>query len=308
MDRKCRIFASLAVIQILCAGCRDSKDNQTVQTKRTEGKPTVCAVNYPLAFFARRIAGDNVEVKFPIPDDVDPAFWRPSADEISEFQSSDLVLLNGANYAKWLSVATLSESKLVNTTVSVREQLIRVKETVTHRHGPEGQHSHAGIAFTTWLDPEIAIIQADAIRAALVRTLPEQKAVFNANFDELQMELRKLDEQVADILRRKPDMPIVFSHPVYQYFSRKYKLNSKSVHWEPDTIPDDTQWSALENLLETHDAKVMIWESEPLPETADRLRELDVESIVFDPCGNEPQHGDFLTVMSHNLTQLRKID
>jgi hypothetical protein len=31
---------------------------------------------------------------------------------------------------------------------------------------------------------------------------------------------------------------------------------------------------------------------------------MGVSSIVFDPCGNTPDAGDFLTVMSRNITAL----
>jgi zinc transport system substrate-binding protein len=48
----------------------------------------------------------------------------------------------------------------------------------------------------------------------------------------------------------------------------------------------------------------MLWEAEPLEETARRLAELGVRSVVFAPCGNTPDDGDFLTVMNQNVTAL----
>jgi zinc transport system substrate-binding protein len=48
----------------------------------------------------------------------------------------------------------------------------------------------------------------------------------------------------------------------------------------------------------------MLWEGPPLEETARRLKSLGIESIVFDPCGNTPEEGDFLTVMDKNTTRL----
>lgn len=53
-----------------------------------------------------------------------------------------------------------------------------------------------------------------------------------------------------------------------------------------------------------HAARWMFWESEPLPETVERLRELGVRSAVFDPCGNSPEEGDFLSVMAANTAAL----
>lgn len=65
------------------------------------GKLSVHVVNYPLYYFAERIGGVRVHVEFPAPADIDPAFWSPDADTVAGFQAADLILLNGAGYAKW---------------------------------------------------------------------------------------------------------------------------------------------------------------------------------------------------------------
>jgi len=50
----------------------------------------------------------------------------------------------------------------------------------------------------------------------------------------------------------------------------------------------------------------MLWEGEPLAETAAELRALGVEPIVFDQCGNVPPEGDYLSVMEENVERLRE--
>ncbi len=59
-------------------------------------KLQIYTVNYPLAYFAERIAGDLAEIRFPAPPDVDPAFWMPGTDTIAAYQAADRILLNGA--------------------------------------------------------------------------------------------------------------------------------------------------------------------------------------------------------------------
>ena len=48
----------------------------------------------------------------PIPQDVDPAFWNPDVQAILAYQQADLILLNGAGYAKWVPQTTLSRSRI----------------------------------------------------------------------------------------------------------------------------------------------------------------------------------------------------
>ena len=132
---------------------------------------TVYTVNYPLQYFTQRIAGDHARVVFPAPADVDPAFWMPDRKTIGDYQQADLIVLNGAAYAGWVSKASLPRLRQVNTSKAFKNGFITVKDTVTHSHGPAGEHSHTGTAFTTWLDFYQAVQQAQAIAEALIRKL-----------------------------------------------------------------------------------------------------------------------------------------
>ena len=44
----------------------------------------------------------------------------------------------------------------------------------------------------------------------------------------------------------------------------------------------------------------MVWEGEPLESMVDALAERGISSVVFDPCGNRPGEGDYLSVMAGN--------
>jgi zinc transport system substrate-binding protein len=267
-------------------------------------KPILYTTNYPLAYFARRIAGEAAEVRFPAPPGVDPAFWEPEAPVIEAYQQADLVLLNGAGYERWVDRATLAASRLVNTSAAFEADYIPLKDVVTHSHGPEGQHTHAGFASTTWLDPRLAQRQAEAIRDALIRLLPERRAALEQNFRSLANELAGLDRDLERLTAAR--RPLVASHPVYQYLERRYGLDLVSLHWEPDRMPAAGEWRRLERLLNRHRARLMLWEAEPMEEIARRLAGYGVTVVVFDPCANVPREGDYLAVMRANLARLER--
>jgi zinc transport system substrate-binding protein len=272
----------------------------------SHAQPTVYVVNYPLQYFTERIGAEQVQVVFPAPADEDPAFWKPDANAIAAFQAADLILINGATYAKWLKTASLPKSKMVNTSERFKTQYIEIKDMVTHSHGPSGAHSHAGTAFTTWLDFRLAAQQAQAIKEALSRLLPEQKSAFEQRYAELEQDLLALDKRLDTIVAEQRTQPLVASHPVYQYLAKRYGLNLQSVLWEPEVMPEDEQWQGLQSILKTHAAKWMLWEGDPLPASVDRLQTLGVKSLVFDPCGNVPEQGDFLSVMKQNVENLQQ--
>jgi len=271
-----------------------------------EGKPSVFVVNYPLEYFATRIGGELVDVEFPIPPEVDPAFWKPDDASVAQFQQADLILLNGAGYAKWTQQVSLPESRLVDTATSFAEKLIHFDNGVVHSHGPDGDHSHQSIAFTTWLDPQLAILQAEQVHHSLVELLPSNKQTLDSNFQQLKTELEKLDQQLEEVARRYQGEPMLASHPVYQYLARRCGWNMKSLHWEPDEVPGPKEWESISQLLESHPSKWMLWEAPPQKEIAEKLAAIGVASIVFKPCGNRPTKS-YLEVMTDNIEQLATI-
>jgi zinc transport system substrate-binding protein len=267
---------------------------------------TVYTVNYPLHYFTQRITGDHARVVFQAPPDVDPAFWMPDRKTIADYQQADLIVLNGADYAGWVSKVSLPRLRQVDTSKAFKNGLIAVKDTVTHSHGPAGAHSHAGTAFTTWLDLHQAVQQAQAIAEALSRKRPEYKADFDKNFAALREDLMRLDLEIQQIVATKPRQRLFASHPVYHYLARRYDLPIEDMVWEPDEMPNDQQWQQLRLVHESFPADWMLWEKQPLPEIAQQLDSMGIGIAVFDPCANRPARGDFLSVMRENIANLRQ--
>ena len=278
-----------------------------VSPLRAEQPLSVYTVNYPLAYFAERLAGENAAVVFPAPDDVDPAFWKPDMATIRSYQEADLILLNGAGYAKWVKNVSLPRLRTVDTSASIGDQLIRTQGGIAHTHGAGAEHSHAGTAFTTWLDLSLAARQARAVADALQRRLPQQHQLIEENYLALERSLLALDEQLLKLVKMGPALPLLGSHPVYQYLARRYGINLKSLFWEPGELPGEEQWRQLEALQASHQAKWMIWEAQPLAETAARLGKLGIQSIVIAPAGNRPAEGDFIDAMEQNLANLKLV-
>lgn len=310
MRRYAGLLATIAIVSLL--GCAKDREADVLEIEAVPATPemgtlTVFTVNYPLRYFVERIGGERVEVRFPAPADVDPAYWSPDAETIAAYQQADLILLNGAGYAKWMEKATLPTSKLVDTLADYQDRLLLLEEGTVHAHGLEGEHSHKGYAFTTWLDPTLAIEQARASARALAEIRPNDEPVFQSGLESLVADLEALDERQARLMEGIQDLPLLFSHPVYQYLIERYQLNGRSLHWEPEEPPSPEQWEELGKLLEGHPAGWMIWEAEPAPETEQKLRGIGVRSVVYEPGGNTPSSGDLLELMQRNADALSEI-
>ena len=301
-----KVFCVILISASLCClySCREEPERGEKASERA-GKPTVYVVNYPLQYFAERIGGDLVNVRFPAPADEDPAYWQPDSACIEAYQKADMILLNGASYAKWVPMVSLPTSKMVDTSASFKDQYIKLEEAVTHAHGPEGAHAHGGTAFTTWLDQKLAIQQAESVKKGMAKLLPDKTDVIEQNYTALKSNLESLDRSLEELTKNYSSEPLLGSHPVYQYLAKGYGLNIKSVHWEPEQMPEKSQWRELDKMLQAHPAKWMIWEGPPSGEIVEKLREREVNSVVFSPCGNLPEDGDYLSVMHENIERLK---
>ncbi|MBW2716368.1 MAG: zinc ABC transporter substrate-binding protein, partial [Deltaproteobacteria bacterium] len=219
---------------------------------------------------------------------------------------ADLILLNGPGHTRWVERASLPSRKMLDTSVSFRDRLIELQDEINHMHGPEGTHVHARTAKTTWLDPLLAIEQARAITDALIRIRPQHTDAFLERFAALEADLHKLDARFTEAAEAIADAPVLFSHPVYQYFERRYRVNGKSVHWEPDVEPTLKMWRELASIRSKHPSQLMIWEAAPRKDTILKLGSLGVSTVVLSPCANSPEGKDWYSVMLEGAERLSK--
>jgi zinc transport system substrate-binding protein len=295
------ITAASAALLLSCGERKHSSHNTS-----GSGKPTIAVVNYPLAYFAERLAGDFAAILFAAPADEDPAFWEPGDEEIAAIQKADLILLNGATYAKWTATTTLPFETTVDTSASFADRFIEVKEAVTHTHGKDDtKHSHGGTAFTTWMDLKQAALQAKAAAEAITDEWPDKKDAVMKNLAALESDLMELDRAMAAATAKLKSAPVLASHPVYQYWERAYGLMVPSLLWEPEMDLDDAAMADLKKLQDANPgAAYFVWEGDPLPSHIEKLKAAGLTSLVVSPCGNRPESGDFLSVMKANLAAL----
>lgn len=275
-------------------------------TAKAQKPLVVQAANYPLAYFAERIATDSFEIRYLVDPGVDPAFWKPSDAAMMAFQEADIILRNGATYSKWMHHASLPVASIVDTSREFREQFIET-EGEMHTHGDGSVHSHGGVAFTTWLDFNQAAIQAAAIARRFAAVKPTEADQINANLEALKKDLAELDAGMRALGGKIGSTPLLASHPIYQYMARAYGLRIESLEWEPGMTMTDEAMEDLEALLKTHEAAWMIWEGEPNPGNVTALAARGIRGLVVDPCANRPAEGDWLAAMQENLRNLAQI-
>ncbi|MEL7343403.1 MAG: metal ABC transporter substrate-binding protein [Pseudomonadota bacterium] len=262
-----------------------------------QDKLRVVAVNYPLQYFAERLLGDEAaDVIVPVPEGVDPSFWRPSISDISAIQAADLILLNGAGFATWTDKVSLPRSKLVTTSRGLEDRFITT-QSITHSHGDGGTHSHEGVGSYLWLDVSMAAEQASAVANAIVARGLADAAQVDARLSELVAELDALDQAAHDSLVGAADAVFVATHPRYQYLARAYGLTIKSLEWDAGAMPSKDDLADLETLTRQFGATILIWEAEPPQAARTAVAELGLTDVVFPTLAIEPSEMDMLEAL-----------
>lgn len=298
----------IGVVFLLTVGCGDEKEADPAKAEKSD-RPTIAVVNYPLAYFAERLAGDFADVLFEAPVDEDPAFWTPNDAQVAKIQKANLIFLNGASYAKWTDTTSLPFEVTVDTALAFEDKLIEVEGALTHTHaGDDEPHSHAGTAFTTWLDMKQAAAHAEAMAEAIIEEWPDRKEAVTKNLVALTKDLLGIDRSMREVAQNFLSDPIVASHPIYHYWERAYGVKVPSVLWEPEMTLDDKAMAELDKILKEHPtAKYFMWEGQPAAGHPEKLDTVGLESFVFEPAGNRPESGDFLSVMKANIAALKAL-
>ena len=271
-------------------------------------KPLVVqASSYPAYYFAQRVATDSFDVRYRVPNAVDPAFWRPGDEDLIAFQQADIILLNGATYEKWLKTVTLPRSIMLDTSKGFSDQYLE-SEGKTHQHGNGVDHSHGGTAMTTWLDFALAAKQAESIAERFIVEVPGDEAAIKERLAVLKEDLEKLDDRMNAVAGAWGDKELIIaSHPVYQYLAKAYRFTIESMEWEWNTPLGEQETAKLKALIDKNQASWMMWESNPTKESQARIRQLGLEILVVSPCGNRIGDKDWLQIMHNNVLMLESI-
>jgi zinc transport system substrate-binding protein len=269
------------------------------ETNKSAATLSIYTVSYPLQFFAQQIGGDQVSVSFPAPVNIDPAVWAPDADVIIDYQQADLVLLNGAGYARWLQRVSLPVEISRDTSAAFANRLLPAGE-VRHVHGPGGEHVHGNLAIGIWLDPELAKLQAAEIRNALAAELPAAHDSLEAGYGGLAQRLDELDARLQAAFESLSGRSYFYAQPDYQYLDRRYALDGQHLNWMPDAVPSAAE---IMRVMRENNA-VIIWAVEPTAGAQASLAEAGITWVVFATGASKPAEGDYFAVMSGNIDRL----
>ncbi|RHW30749.1 adhesin [Neobacillus notoginsengisoli] len=229
--RKYSLFLLILLAGMLLAACSDETGRLN---EKNPDKLSIYTTVYPLQYFAERIGGDHVEVKTIYPPGADEHTYEPSQKDMIALAESDLFFYIGLGLEgfaekakstlKGEDVAVVATAEKINLEEGVHEE-----DEESGHEGNDHGHGHGGIDPHIWLDPIYAKGLAESIKVAMVKEMPENKADFEENYENLIFDLENLDQQFKDAAAGARNKEIIVSHAAFGYWESRYGIKQTSI-------------------------------------------------------------------------------
>ena len=269
-----------AALALLVAGCGAAASG-------SNGRSSVVAAFYPLAFAAEQVGGQKVDVTNLTPPGAEPHDVELTPQEVGKLQSARVVLYLSHGFQPAVEQAVGGASgKRVDALAGLG---LREDAGKTDPH--------------VWLDPVLYARIVRKIGGALGR--PARAAAFAGRVLALDREYRA---GLAHCARRD----IVTTHAAFGYLAARYHLHQVPITGiDPESEPDPRRVQALIDLVRREHVNVVFFERLVSPRLADTVaRDGGARTAVLDPIeGLTPSEQDrgytYFTLMRRNLRELR---
>ncbi|MBU5677180.1 zinc ABC transporter substrate-binding protein [Alkaliphilus sp. MSJ-5] len=318
-----KIFIFLIITVVVLVGCAGKPDTIGIieGTDEKEDLLKVYTSFYPYYDFAKNLGGDNIQLDTIVPTGTEPHSFEPSPKTIAELEKADVFIYNGLHMEPWVDrVLNLLEGKdiyIVDASKAVELINYDTKHNDDHNHEDEQEeehdHDHGEYDPHIWVDPVNAIHISKMIKEAFIDVDPNNKNIYEENFNNFKGELDKLDESFRVGLKDATERKIIVSHSAFGYLARRYNIEEISVAGiSPHAEPSPKRLAQLTKIANENKINYIFFEALANVKTAEVLaKEANLEVLtlynVEGLTDKQNKNGeDYISLMYKNLETLKK--
>jgi len=258
-----------------------------------DGRTSVVAAFYPLAYAAERVGGPDVRVENLTPQGSEPHDLELAPRTVGKLETADVVLYVGHGF----------QPAVASAAGDARGRVVDVLEGLPLQRS-SGSEEGLSADPHVWLDPVLFARIAERIGRVLHAP---------ARADALITDLRGLDRAYRAGLADCARTELVTSHAAFGYLAGRYGLTQVSITGlEPEAEPTARQLADVVRILRRKGATTVFFETLLSPRLAETVaREMGARTAVLDPIegltpSEEAGGADYLSLMRRNLTALRR--
>ncbi|MBB1489107.1 metal ABC transporter solute-binding protein, Zn/Mn family [Oceanospirillum sediminis] len=155
-----------------------------------------------------------------------------------------------------------------------------------HDHDEEhdDHHDHKGeLDPHVWMNPLLAIKQADNMTHTLEKAFPESAESFEQGFVKLKQRLTALDHDIHEKLHDYEGRSFMVFHPAWGYFAKRYELEQIAIEFEGKS-PSARQLTELVHKAEHENIKVILVQNQFNQKPAERIAShVNAKVVAADP-------------------------
>ena len=296
-----RVAVALLLITAVVAGCTDS-----TTSKGSEGKKRIVVTYSILGSLVKDVVGDRADVVVMMPNGADPHEWEPSAKDIAQLDTADLIVRNGLDLEGGMKHA-LDRAAGQGVTTFVASDHITVR-TVGQGEGlPNGDPDQSVGAKDPhlWMDP---LTLKDVI-TALGPALAARGIDASAGVTTVADELTTLNNEVSTILAAVPaaNRNLVTGHESLGYFANRYGFKLVGAIIPSLTTQAGASAAALSQLAtkvrQLH-VKAIFTELGTPPQVAEAIGSETGVKVVDLATHNLPSDGKYSTFLTDNARKV----
>ena len=288
-------------------GCAAFSDEST---HTADGKVSVAAAFYPLAFVAQRVGGPDVAVTNLTQPGAEPHDLELTPRETAEVEDADLVLVeHGLQPAVDDAVDEVATGQVLDA-ADVVDLLPMAEDDDQHSaDSTEESHGHDDeVDPHFWQDPQRMVQLTDAVADELAKVDPDHADTYRANGAQLKGDLESVATAYQQGLQGCARDTIVVSHDAFGYLA-PYGLHVEGIAGlSPDAEPTPADLARLQDLIESDGITTVFSERLVSPELAQTLADdMGITTAVLDPIeglSDDTADEDYLSLMRGNLAAL----
>jgi zinc transport system substrate-binding protein len=288
------------------------------RSEAKSGKPTAVTAIFSYYDALRAIGGDDINSVILLPAGSSTHEYQPTVKDKATVAGAGLIVENGLNLDKWL-IAMADDNKgaaVVNVADVIKgkkgmevvhAQEVSVTDAKDKKPGEEEDMS-AGNPHI-WLDPQVQMMAAQAIRDALIKLDPAHADGYRQRAQTYLGEITDLDKKFAEAAAKFKQKDFIGFHSAYAYLARRYGLNQVAAVEElPGEGPTISQTANIIKLIKEKNIKVIFMENAFPAKAADTiLRETGVSTGVLQPLETyDDVKQTYVGLMTQNLEALKK--
>lgn len=263
----------------------------TACKEKNSQQRTVSVSILPQQYLVERIAGDYLQVNVMIPPGMNPATCDLSTGQLKKLYDSDLCFTVGYLPFELTHLYPVLENRKQIKVINHSENLHLLSGGCGHQH--DETHEHGGVDPHIWLSPAYAKKMAATIYQVLSEQYPEQKQVFQTNYESLVQDIDSIANKAAQVLKDKKDKTFLIYHPALTYLAHDYGMEQISIEDEGKE-PNPAHLKEIIDLAHEKNIRIIFIQNQFDVKNAESVaRQIGARVISIDPLT-----ADWLTEMN----------